>query len=191
MIQSVALPNPITLFLYRFCLTVKAHWQSLKPAVCVFTALSSRKELCVYLAEDDDDESELFSHALEFVLPTAKVHVMGDGAGLIKTLTKKQASLPDVIFLDINMPYKNGYECLCEIRSHADLKDIPIIIYSGSTAPSTIQTCFNLGATLYLPKPETLPQLRKLLKQLLLTDESDLTQPTKETFVLSTNKIRW
>lgn len=78
-------------------------------------------------------------------------------------LNEENAILPHLIFLDLNMPRKNGLECLKEIRRNENFKDISIAIYSTSTSEKDIEETFRSGANVYIIKPNNFTILKQLL----------------------------
>ncbi len=93
----------------------------------------------IILADDDDDDSMLFKEALSKVASSITVSLAEDGQKLINYLNT--LSIPDMIFLDLNMPRKNGLECLKEIRSDDKFDHIPVIMYSTSQSKKDIEAC--------------------------------------------------
>src|SRR5436190_20290480 len=90
------------------------------------------EKIGILLADDDKDDCFLFREALsELPVPTNLVTVH-DGEQLMSYLTEHAKDLPDVLFLDLNMPRKNGFECLTEIKHTDTLKDLPVIMFSTS-----------------------------------------------------------
>lgn len=86
----------------------------------------------IMLVDDDDVDRQLFNSALEDLWPTAKIGQLNNGVDLMSQLLDPSAQeLPNLIFLDMNMPIMNGEECLSAIRSEPDLNKIPVIIYSN------------------------------------------------------------
>jgi CheY-like chemotaxis protein len=162
-----------------------------KPSLILLTALIGQKASFIFLAEDDPDEREIFLEAIGDILPSASVQTADDGRDLMKLLLLKETKIPDVIFLDLNMPCKNGFECLDEIRKHEVLKAVPVIIYSGSSNPASVASSFELGATFYLPKPNSLLQLKSTMIKVFAMDLRELGVPTKEKFVLGAYPYRW
>jgi CheY-like chemotaxis protein len=73
-------------------------------------------ELRVLLADDDADDCLFFKEALEELPLSTSLTIVNDGDQLMKWLLKNTSRLPHVLFLDLNMPRKNGFECLTEIR---------------------------------------------------------------------------
>ncbi|RPD39955.1 response regulator [Chitinophaga barathri] len=143
--------------------------------------------LSVILADDDKDDCLLFKEALEELsLPTQLVTVY-HGEQLMQLLNK-ESPLPDVLFLDLNMPRKNGFECLVEIKSSEKLKQLPVIIFSTSLEPEIVNKLHQDGAYLYIRKPNKFEQLTKLLYlALTAVAEDNSVQPSKENFVLTGN----
>ena len=72
----------------------------------------------ILIADDDDDDRQFFNEALEELKIKTTVEMVTDGAALLRRLAKKNAVLPQILFLDLNMPFKNGIECLAEIKKN-------------------------------------------------------------------------
>ena len=137
----------------------------------------------VYLADDDCDDVEFFREALSDVSDTAEFSSGKNGMELLKKLLYPELPVPDIIFLDINMPLMNGLECLKEIKSHLHLRDIPVVMYSTSALPDTIETAHTLGANLFIEKPSDFQNLKNILKPVLHMDWSERHQPDLAQFV--------
>lgn len=137
----------------------------------------------IILVDDDSDDRELFTEALSFIQPSAEIQTKRDGEELMEylaTITR----IPDVIFLDLNMPRKNGKECLLEIRANKLFQNTPIVIYTTSLNPVDIQETFSQGASFFLKKPNSFEELKNTLHNLLY---SQLTIPiarSRDTFVV-------
>src|SRR2546423_11976763 len=93
----------------------------------------------VVLADDDKDHGLLFKIVLKQVDPTKSLTIVKDGEELMDLLNTQ---VPDLLFLDLNMPCKNGIECLREIRNNPHLKDLPIVVYSSSSHMTDIQRSY-------------------------------------------------
>ncbi len=146
----------------------------------------NKQKYNLLLADDDEDDCAFFKEALdELLLPTDLVTV-NDGVQLMDFLAKKPSeNLPDILFLDLNMPRKNGYECLTEIKESDDLKDLPIIIFSTSLDNSIIDTLYEKGATYYIRKPGDFSKLKKVISNALsISSENNFKQPIREKFIL-------
>lgn len=99
----------------------------------------------IYLADDDADDRMLFEEALKEVTHSSKLTTAKDGEHLMEILNDSPPGNPDVIFLDLNMPLKNGFECLKQIKASDQFKDIPVIVYSTSCQQESIQKCMTRG----------------------------------------------
>lgn len=121
----------------------------------------------VLLADDDEDDRIFFVDALNELKMNTVIHVVNDGQELIDYLSKTDVTLPHVLFLDINMPYKTGIDCLDEIKKIDHLKDIAIAIYSTSGSEKDIEETFIRGANVYIKKPNSFALLKKALSQVI------------------------
>jgi DNA-binding response OmpR family regulator len=124
------------------------------------------------LAEDDEDDYVLFCEAVKDSPLPVDLHWVKNGEELMAAVKRDKT---DIIFLDINMPLKNGFECLTEIRSDVDLKETPVIIYSTSDDSKLIDWMYNAGANLYLCKPT---DFRKLKSRILTAIAMDWQKQT-------------
>ncbi|MBY0482690.1 MAG: response regulator [Chitinophagaceae bacterium] len=121
------------------------------------------KPLKILLADDDKDDRLFFSMALEALTIPTKLATVVDGEKLMDYLSENADQLPDVIFLDINMPRKNGIECLSEIKQNKKLKGLPVIIFSTSNSKDKIGMVFKNGADVYIHKPSDFSQLKQVI----------------------------
>ncbi|WP_426485220.1 response regulator [Flavobacterium sp. 2] len=125
----------------------------------------------IYLADDDADDRELFVDALGEVDPSVVLTQAEDGLQLMEILSTISDPVPEILFLDINMPGKNGFECLEEIRKcEGSLREINIIILSTSNDPADIERALELGATFYAVKPNRFDVLKSFVKEVLQID---------------------
>ena len=125
------------------------------------------KQLNILLADDDLDDCRFFKEALEALPLTTKLTTVNDGEELMTYLLENTDHLPHVLFLDINMPRKNGFECLTEIKHHDKLKDLPVVMFSTSNAQDKINILFNTGADVYIRKPSNFAQLVQVIHHAL------------------------
>jgi CheY-like chemotaxis protein len=123
--------------------------------------------LKILLADDDESDRLLFKEALGELKINCIVHTVNDGIQLMDYLTKKDAALPHLIFLDLNMPRKNGLACLKEIRNNGKFKEISIAIYSTSASKNDINETFSNGANVYIKKPSDFNILKQLLAKVV------------------------
>ena len=82
-------------------------------------------------------------------------------------LNTKNTVLPNVLFLDLNMPRKSGMECLKEIKENSIFNDIAIAIYSTSASEEDIENTFVMGANIYIKKPSDFKTLKKVLSEVV------------------------
>lgn len=123
----------------------------------------------VILAEDDQDDSYIFQDALNELKAEIKLQMVSDGKELMSLLSQY---VPDLLFLDLDMPYKNGLECLVELRNNPALRDLPVVAFSSTTRPANIQTAYDMGAHLFLIKSAVYLEYKAALKAILELDWS-------------------
>jgi CheY-like chemotaxis protein len=121
----------------------------------------------ILLAEDDADDRMFFEDVLKEVGMNTNLLVADDGVELMTVLDESVPPPPDIIFLDLNMPKKNGFECLKEIRQTDKLKGIPVIIFSTSDNADAINATYSLGANFYMRKPRSFDMLKKAIVTVL------------------------
>ena len=123
--------------------------------------------ISILLAEDDYDDCFLFSEALQELKLATRLTCVKDGEQLMGYLQSCHGALPDVIFLDINMPRKNGHQCLMEIKKDPRLNSIPIVVLSTANEPNRVKLLLNAGALSYFMKPDEFGILKKIITQVL------------------------
>ena len=121
----------------------------------------------ILLADDDEDDRNFFIDAIKELKINTVVNVVKDGQELINHLNHADNFLPHVVFLDLNMPFKTGIDCLNEIKRIDRLKDIAIAIYSTSSSEKDIEETFVRGANVYIKKPNSFSSLKKVLSQVI------------------------
>lgn len=121
----------------------------------------------IILADDDEDDRLFFVDAFEELKINTKVKTLNDGVELINYLNQDDIQLPNVLFLDLNMPRKNGLECLQEIKANSKFDDIAIAIYSTSASEDDIENTFVQGANIYIKKPDDFGTLKKILSEVV------------------------
>lgn len=136
----------------------------------------------IYLADDDSDDCFLFEEALREICTESSLNTANDGIELMDLLKKKP--YPDVIFLDLNMPRKNGFECLSEIRDLVEYDHIPVIIFSTTAQPEAVTRVYESGANYFVCKPNTYQLLKDTIKHTLSINWQERSQEiSKEKFV--------
>lgn len=129
----------------------------------------------VLLAEDDEDDVHLFKTVLAELNQDILVTVAADGI-LLMAFLNQAITLPEMIFLDLNMPFKNGFECLREIRSNEKWNSIKIFVLSTSSQPQHIEDAYKGGADLYLSKPTSYTQFKNMVEKCLVNNWEGLKQ---------------
>jgi len=140
----------------------------------------------ILLADDDNDDCFLFEEALGELPLATQLIVVNDGEQLMELLTKESTLLPFVIFLDLNMPRKNGLECLLEIKKNKKIRHLPVIMYSTSAQPELINLFYRNGAQYYIHKPAEFAQIKKVIfHALALITRERIPQPLKQDFIIT------
>ncbi|MBP8158139.1 MAG: response regulator [Flavobacterium sp.] len=121
----------------------------------------------IILADDDEDDRLFFTDAFEELKINTKVNTFNDGVELMNYLNQPDAVLPNVLFLDLNMPRKNGIECLDEIKKDNRFDDIAIAIFSTSSSEEHVEETFIRGANIYIKKPSDFATLKKVLSDVV------------------------
>ena len=124
----------------------------------------------ILLADDDEDDRLFFRDAFDEIKINTRVETVNDGVELMDYLTHPGNTLPHILFLDLNMPRKNGMDCLKELKRIDYLKDIAVVIYSTSASDEDIEETFVQGANVYLKKPNDFKTLRKTLEAVITTN---------------------
>lgn len=106
----------------------------------------------IFLVEDDEDDQRFFVEAIKDIDKSVCIYVAKNGVEALDKLDRMN-SLPDVIFMDINMPLMNGFECLAFLKKHTRLKTIPVVILTTSNNPAEAEVARELGAIFFLSKP--------------------------------------
>lgn len=114
------------------------------------------------LIDDDDDELEIFTSALDDLQVAYNCIFARNAEQAMRILNN---STPDLIFLDINMPGRNGMQCLNDIKKMKSLEKVPVIMYSTSPDGRAGDKAMAFGAAAYIRKPSSLSSLSQILKQ--------------------------
>ena len=147
------------------------------------------KPLQILLADDDLDDCLLFKEAVDELALTVQFETVHDGEQLMQQLSNNANQLPDVLFLDLNMPRKNGFECLAEIKGNKKLSQLPVIIFSTSLEQEVVNQLYKNGAQYFIRKPAEFSQFKKIIQQTItIIAKGNISQPTREDFVLTVEK---
>lgn len=130
------------------------------------------QDVFILIAEDDADDRFLLQAAFEENGFTDRLQFVDNGVELMEYLSSLKrdddvsALLPKFILLDLNMPKKDGREVLKEIKQHAVLKKIPVVIFSTTNNEQEMRRCYELGANSYVTKPNSFEHLLKIVANL-------------------------
>ncbi len=139
----------------------------------------------ILLADDDNFDHFFFKEALkEMLVVTHHLTIVKDGEQLMNYLSKKTEHLPDVIFLDLNMPRKNGEECLVAIKRDPKIRHIPVIIFSTSLRQDIADDVYKKGAHYYLQKCD-FPELAGSIQKVLSFLAENPNQPSRDKFIFT------
>lgn len=148
--------------------------------------ISTLDKIHILIADDDDDDVELFNEALAELKMDNKLTSFKDGNDLMDYLQNLEIKLPHILFLDLNMPCKTGHECLREIRANPRFNDVSIAIYSTSSSEKDIENTFVEGANIYIKKPNDFSKVKKIIKDVVSMNwQYQSSGLNKETFFYS------
>ena len=128
----------------------------------------------ILLIDDDADDQVFFSDALKGIGGNLDCKTAGNGLEGLNLLNT--GFVPDVIFLDLNMPHMNGFEFLRALRAKNECQGIPVVIFTTSSHQRDIDLSQELGAQAFLTKPNTLQNLRDSIRQLITADLTEFSQ---------------
>ena len=123
--------------------------------------------MTILYADDDAEDRELFADALKEILPTTKLILAGHGKEVIQKLSALSKS-PDYIFLDINMPIMDGYDCLVKLKELSHTKHIPVIMYTTSSNAMELKKYMALGASAFVIKEPSFQGIKNSLTKALI-----------------------
>lgn len=122
-------------------------------------------DLTVFYTDDDEDDLSIFTDAVESLPKKIELKTYNGGEKLLNAIYNPPPT-PSVVFLDLNMPGKNGFDVLKELQN-SEKKDIPIVIFSTSSEPSIIEKCRTLGANYFITKPVLMKDIIKSIQHAL------------------------
>lgn len=137
------------------------------------------------LADDDEDDRGFFKEALDELSFPVNLTTVNDGVELMDLLLNTTGNIPDILFLDLNMPRKSGFECLKEIKKIDKLKHLIIIVFSTSLDSNIVDLMYENGANYYIQKPGEFYKLKKVIENALtISSTNPLKQPIRNDFIL-------
>ena len=133
-----------------------------------------------FLIDDDTDDTDLFQSLLSEVAPQVRFDAAENGLEAIEKLTSASIPLPDLIFLDLNMPKMNGKECLSLLKQNEQLRHIPVIMYTTSSQSKDIEETMLNGAICFIVKPSSLIELRNIIAAIAANVRGDLERTLRQ-----------
>lgn len=144
------------------------------------------RKLNIYLADDDEADCLLFQEALNELPVSVTLTTVNDGQQLLDLLSQEGNLPPDALFLDLNMPRKNGFAALGQIKRDEKLLDIPVIVFSTANDQAKVKMVFRDAAHYYIRKPAKFSELKEVIyKALLLIAGGNMQLPKQENFMLT------
>jgi len=138
-------------------------------------------EFTIFYTDDDEDDLSIFTDAVESLPKKIKLQTYSGGEKLLNAIYNPPPT-PHVVFLDLNMPGKNGFDVLAELKNSEEKNDIPVIIFSTSNEPSIIERCRNLGASYFITKPILMKDIVRSIEHAIEIDW-DKFKPSEKDFV--------
>lgn len=135
----------------------------------------------ILLADDDNEDLEILKEAVALTGHNIQLSYVPNWMELWISLMKE---LPDILLLDINMPVKNGLECLDSIRSEEKFKQLPVIMYSVSANKKDIDRAYELGANYYLVKPTSTEGLTHIMQKIFQMNGQLDNIPQRNEFII-------
>ncbi|MFY0482375.1 response regulator [Flavobacterium sp. PLA-1-15] len=142
-----------------------------------------KKNVTLFYADDDADDLDFFRDVTEAIDKNIEVFTHDNGNQLLVAVKNPPPS-PHIIFLDLNMPGKDGFEVLRELKTSEEYKNIPVVIFSTSNDQKNILRSKELGANLYITKPNSFAKFRKSIEH-TLSINWDVFKPSLESFCYS------
>lgn len=142
------------------------------------------KQHQLLLADDDTDDCLFFKEALEELQIVNTLQTVTDGAELMNYSSSNRNPLPHILFLDLNMPRKNGLEGLYEIKSNDKLQQLPVVIISTSLNIEMVNLVYQEGVHYYIRKPGEFSKLKNVVHEALTRTSQNSSQPARADFVL-------
>lgn len=125
----------------------------------------------ILLIDDDEDEQSIFAEAIHAAKISFDCVFANSAAQGIKII---DSVLPDYIFVDFNMPAKNGIECIKEIKEKNSFKETPVILYTTGLDDRLANTAMQFGASACIKKPFSISALAEMLKNILIPNANSV-----------------
>lgn len=137
----------------------------------------------IFLVDDDEDDRVIFAEALLEIDSSYTISEAENGVEMMEFLYRQP--MPDLLFLDLNMPKRGGLECLQEIKTNdRGLQNLKIVILTTSSNPNNIEAAYQLGAAYYAIKPNNFKGMKSLIKNVLDIDWQQTFPAERSEFVI-------
>jgi DNA-binding response OmpR family regulator len=144
---------------------------------------TTEKRKDVLLAEDDHDDVDIFKTAAKGITIPIKLRVAHDGNALFVELKK---AIPNMLFLDIHMPCKDGISCILQIRKNRKYDRMPVVMLSSNTHKDYIDKSYRYGANYYVIKPLSITAFTERIQHVLSREwDKEFLYPSREEFLLA------
>jgi CheY-like chemotaxis protein len=120
--------------------------------------------IVMMMVEDNGADVRIFREAMKDCPFCDELIVHEDGETAVDYILNREEPRPHLILLDLNLPKKNGWEVLEELKGHDDHKDIPILVLTSSSAPRDIRRAYDLGCNAYLVKKDDYDEIKELVQ---------------------------
>jgi DNA-binding NtrC family response regulator len=137
----------------------------------------------IFLVDDDQEDRELFMEALSYIDKSVKVTQISSGVKLMEILNAPGTMLPEIIFLDLNMPKLSGIDCLKVIKCTSKFKNVKVVMLSTYSNPEDIEEACKYGASRYYVKPTLFHNLKKIIYGALNNEYKDHQLAKRKFFV--------
>jgi CheY-like chemotaxis protein len=124
------------------------------------------KKYKIIIVENDEDEQFFMKEGFNATGLFEIIAQVENGEGLFEWLDQHSSALPDIILSDLNMPGKNGYDIIIEIKGNPSYSNIPVVITSTSSTKTIMDKCLSMGAADYIVKPDTFVEYVPYVKRL-------------------------
>ena len=124
------------------------------------------KKYRIVIVENDEDEQEFMKEAFDRAGLFQVLALLNNGDHLFEWLEQNSSNLPEMVLSDLNMPGKNGYDIITEMKNNPAYAHLPVIITSTSSTRTIIDKCLALGAADYVVKPDTFIEYAPFVKRL-------------------------
>ena len=132
------------------------------------------------LADDDEDDRNFFERAIHEIDPTASCYLAENGRDALTLLSNTKVSKPDIIFLDVNMPVMDGWECLKRIKENDEYRNVHVVIYSTTSQQTHVLKALQLGALCLFTKPDSFKRIKEILSQAITNSSADMLSRLKQ-----------